>query len=394
MIRTLAILLVMCLTTAVLADDRLILRDGREIEGTIVKEDDRRIVIMTARGRKVYSKKHIREVLRAEQEESEAEPVEQFHALPPMARLLRNAHAESILGRHQPLIDRLSPLIEEDVTDAQQLEARWLMIEAYERLAEFDQAEKLLKQIKEQGEKANRIRAEAHLDIFEQNPGYKLERVNNKLARKFLPRKLYLKGKEPDALADGVLMRKALEEYADQILLNKKVSLQAFKESLDLEETLEALREMPTAGRVEKYLPHREHLQKVEKSIARAQAILPGYADSYELDLIRSEAEHLQQAIETLFNEVFADYPENASYAYDPENGKLTKEGREQWRENCEEFLEKVKPLIVAAEYVLTRTARFPRALDRVHTSLTNILNRLKRTREAINRKKDTRTYV
>ena len=396
MIRTLSILLAFCLATTVLAQDKVILRSGREIEGKILKEDQRKIVIMTAAGKKVYSLTRVREVIRAEREESGRGRVEEFFSLSPLARQLRNARAEYMLGRYRSVADRLTPVIEEESKDDPRTEARWLLIESHQRLAQFDQAEKLLRQIKKEGDRANRLRAQAHLDIFEQNPGYKLERVNNKLARKFLlprHRELYLKGKEPNALADKVLMRKALEEYANQIMDNEKVSLSAFEESLDMEDTLEALREMPTAGRLEKYLPYHEDLRRVEESLARAQAILPGYADGYILDLVRTEADHLYQAVEILFNEVFQNYPENESYQSEA-NGKLTKEGRERWRENCEEFLEQSKPLTLVADYLVKKVGRYPRKLRRLDKALGDILNRLQRTREAISRKKDTRIYV
>jgi hypothetical protein len=394
MTRILVIWAAICLCSTALAKDKLVLKDGRQIEGTILKEDHRKIIIMTPRGKKVYRRTRISEVVRGDEDESKGIVGEDYFALDPGARELRNARAEYVLGRYEAIVTRLTPLLDNDHTGLEQIEARWLIIDSHERLAQFDRAEKLLKEIKKEGDETNRIRAQAHLDLFEQNPGYKLERVNNKLARKFLPRELYLKGKQPDALADKELMREALEEYADQILSNEKVSVRALRESLDMEATLEALREMPRAGRLEKYLPYYEELRKVEESMLRAQAILPAYVDSYMLDLVRTEADHLFQAVESLFNEVFENYPENSSYAFDPANGKLTKAGREQWRENCEEFLEQSKPLTAVAEYLAKKVGRYPRKLRRLDRALDDILNRLQRTREAISRKKDTRIYV
>ncbi|MHC4090774.1 MAG: hypothetical protein ACYSVY_10950 [Planctomycetota bacterium] len=394
MTRILVIWAAICLCSTALAKDKLVLKDGRQIEGTILKEDHRKIIIMTPRGKKVYRRTRISEVVRGDEDESKGIVGEDYFALDPGARELRNARAEYVLGRYEAIVTRLTPLLDNDHTGLEQIEARWLIIDSHERLAQFDRAEKLLKEIKKEGDETNRLRAQAHLDLFEQNPGYKLERVNNKLARKFLPRELYLKGKQPDALADKELMREALEEYADQILSNEKVSVRALRESLDMEATLEALREMPRAGRLEKYLPYYEELRKVEESMLRAQAILPAYVDSYMLDLVRTEADHLFQAVESLFNEVFENYPENSSYAFDPANGKLTKAGREQWRENCEEFLEQSKPLTAVAEYLAKKVGRYPRKLRRLDRALDDILNRLQRTREAISRKKDTRIYV
>lgn len=394
MIRTLGLVLMLGFATTVLASDKLILRDGRQIEGTILHQDQDKVVIMTSAGKKSYLKTRILEIQRAGEEVSAAAQIQPFVSLAPMQQQLRNARAERILRRHRSIVDRLAPLIEEGDSTPEQMEARWMLIEAYERLAEFDHAQELLTRIGEKGDKASRLRAQAHLDIFDQNPGYKLERVNDKLARQFLERALYLKGKQPNALADEQLMREALEEYVDQILLNKRVSLHSFKEMLDSEDTLEALRQMPPGTtQVQKYLPYREHLTQVEESIGKAQAILPDYAYGYELDLLRTESEHLQQAIERLFEEVLEQHPERSSYAYDSESGKLTKEGREQWWENCETFLNDSKPLIAVGDYLLTRTARFPRELDRVTTSLSKIMNRLKRIREAITRKRE-RTHV
>jgi len=414
--------------------DKVILRDGQEIEGSILEQTEDRIVVMTSEGKRVYRMTRVREVIRedAAAGASAGAVGQDFEALSPLAQELANAQAEYVLGRYDAVVKRL-PAILADGADAPERgssgsdnssahatavpnphaslasglhsgqetgstglrrQAQWLLIESYERLAQFDKAEELLKQIQKNGDEPNRIRATAHLDLFEQNPGYKLERVNTTLSRKFLPRDLYLKGKERNALADGVLMRKALEEYADQILLNKKVSLKAFQEQLNLDETLQALRDMPSAGQVQKYLPYHEHLDEVEKSIAKADAVLPGYAAGYELDLIRSEAEHVRQAIEKLFAEVFEDYPENQAYEFDPLNGKLTKSGREAWRANCDEFLAKTKPVVAVGEYLLSRTARYPRQLERTNTGLRSIMDRLNRTREAITRKKDTRTDV
>ncbi|MCH7813414.1 MAG: hypothetical protein IID40_05270, partial [Planctomycetes bacterium] len=317
-----------------------------------------------------------------------------FLDLPAPDQQLRNARAEYILGRYDAVVQRLEPPVKRAPEDAASDEARWLLIEAYERLARFGDAETLLQAFKETGSESDRIRAQAHLDLFEQNPGYKLERVNNKLARKFLPREFYLQGKRKNALANKVLMRKALEQYVDQILENKKVSLGALKQRLDQEETVDILEQMPAAARVEKYLPYHGLLIEVEESLTRAAAVLPGYADGYVLDLVRTEADHLNNVVLLLFNRVLEDYPENASYAYDPANGKLTKQGREQWRENCAEYLARSKPLTLVGEYLIKKVSRHPRELRRLKQQIDETLNRLKRTREAISRKKDSRIYV
>ncbi|MHC4611728.1 MAG: hypothetical protein ACYS7M_15425, partial [Planctomycetota bacterium] len=199
MTRILVIWAAICLCSTALAKDKLVLKDGRQIEGTILKEDHRKIIIMTPRGKKVYRRTRISEVVRGDEDESKGIVGEDYFALDPGARELRNARAEYVLGRYEAIVTRLTPLLDNDHTGLEQIEARWLIIDSHERLAQFDRAEKLLKEIKKEGDETNRLRAQAHLDLFEQNPGYKLERVNNKLARKFLPRELYLKGKQPDA---------------------------------------------------------------------------------------------------------------------------------------------------------------------------------------------------
>ena len=151
---------------------------------------------------------------------------------------------------------------------------------------------------------------------------------------------------------------------------------------------------MPPAGGLEKHLPYGEMLREVAESLERAHAILPHYADGYMLDLVRTEAEHLSQAIDVVFRNLVGRYPESFSYAYDPLNGKLTKEGREQWRENCETFLTESKPLTLVVRYQLKKVAPYGRELRDLNRQLRDTLDRLEQMREAITRKKDSRIYV
>lgn len=391
-------LLLACLAwgwaVAALADDRVVLKNGRQYEGTIVKEDDKYVHLQTADRKRVFRKTEIREIVRDRSEQEQAALPQKFSELSPLGQQVRNARAECILGKYDAIVVRLEPLIAEGGESPEMSQARWLLIEAYERLGRFDDATRLLKETTVNAPQADRIRAQAHLDIFEQNEGYKLERINNNLARNFLPRELYLEGKSPGALADKEMMDRALREYVDQVLRNPKVSLPAFKESLVLDETVERIRSMPPAGGLEKHLPYGEMLGEVAESLERAHAILPHYADGYMLDLVRTEAEHLSGAIEIVFRDLVGRYPESFSYAYDPVSGKLTKEGRERWRENCETFLSESKPLTLVVRYQLKKVAPYGRELRDLNRQLGDTLDRLEQMREAITRKKDSRIYV
>ena len=393
-IQVLLVLLALGWAVEVLGADRIVLKDGKEYTGTILEEDSKYLHLQTEERKRVFRKTEILEIIRDSAEQAEAALPKEFTELTPLGQQVRNAQAEHVLGRCAEVPKRLEPLITADDYSSEMIEARWLLIEAYERLGRFDDASKLLGELHKRGPQPDRVRARAHLDIFEQNEGYKLERVNSKLAKKFLPRELYIKGKEPGALADKEMMDRALREYVDQILRNQKVSLQAFKDSLDSGETVAAIRSLPPAGRLEKHLPYAETLAEVTESLERAQAILPHYADGYMLDLVRTEAEHLTQAIDAVFRELVERYPESFPYAFDPANGKLTKEGREQWRENCETFLRESKPLALALSYQLKKVAAYPRELRSLNRQLRDTLERLEQMREAITRTKDSRIYV
>jgi hypothetical protein len=249
----------------------------------------------------------------------------------------------------------------------------------------------MLEEVEKIGRRQDKLRAQAHLDIFRQNDEYRLEKINDRLSKDFLPKEpqnLYLKGKERNALADRQLMELALIEYVEQILRDEKSGLDAFRRSLDVEQSVQSIREMPPAARLEKYLPYADKLKDVEKSIEKAGGILPTYTRGYDLDLVRTETQHLSEVMEVVFRDLVNNYPDNFDYAFDPQTGKLTKEGREQWRENCETFLDDSTPLEIMGEYMLKKLERYPRELRRLHRTVQASLKLLTEMREAINRKK------
>jgi hypothetical protein len=305
---------------------------------------------------------------------------------------IANAQAEYAMKRYDRIVPRLEPLLETEADEEQKSEIRWLIIEAHERLAEFEDAFELLEEIKAHGSRRDRIRATAHLDIFEQNPRGTLRRVGERVARKFLSHEQRIRGKKQNALADADMMKAALEEYCYQILTDEEVSMQALRESMQHPYTLAAIREMPSrSSKVASYLPFAEDLDKVEESLERVDAILPGYAQSYQIDLVRSEADHVYGVLVELFREVMDRYPD-----YEPpsdETGRLTKEGREEWRERCEEFAEAIRPLLVIAEYLEEKVSRYPNRLRELHLRYRNIVSQLREVRAATLRKKE-RTRV
>jgi hypothetical protein len=55
--------------------------------------------------------------------------------------------------------------------------------------------------------------------------------------------------------------------------------------------------------------------------------------------------------------------PENFDPPFDSRTGQLTRDGRRQWRELCEAFLERARPVTRLLEYMLDRVDHYPQAL-------------------------------
>jgi hypothetical protein len=367
-----AVMLSLTLLSAIpLRADTLVMKDGTIVEGKIVRKSKRFVRIDTQFGPKSVPRSDIERIIEESPEGSALQAMrteQDFGKLPDLAQTLKNAQALYDLGRFD---------------------------EIDERQAKWDEAEGLINKTLEDGGEADKIRAQAHLDIFKQNPGYNLRKINERLARDFLEQQLYLKAIHRNALQDPVLMHAALREMVLQILRDEKVSTYALKEQMVPEETYAAVAKViedKSKRPVVEALPYREELAKVERSLYRAKAILPEATRGFELDLVRTEASHLRDVIQPLLGELSEAYPGDGAASAD-EHGRITAEGREQWREQCDAFLAMSKPVADLIEYLLQRAGAFPEELKPFIKEWNDTLERVRQMQQNTQRNRE-RTRV
>jgi hypothetical protein len=377
--------------------DMILLKDGTVIEGDITRKSRRYVRIKTAFGEKSYRRSLIEKIIEESLEGSASlaiRRVEHFEKLPDLAKTLKNADALYKLGRFDEIPPLVEPLIGKG-TKLDDMRIRWLLIEHYERQAKWDEAEELLNKTLEDGREPDKIRAQVHLDIFEENPGYKLRKINGRNARDFLDRDMWKKGKRKNALQDPEMMQAALRETVLQILRDDKVSIFALKELMNTQETLAAIQEAldeEERVRLVDVLPYRREKAAVEKSLFRAGAIMPEATRGFELDLVRTEAQHLREVLTQLLNILSEAYPGDDNVATD-EHGRLTADGREAWRERCDEFLELSRPIKELIEYLLSRVRAFPKELTPFIKAWEDTLERVEQMQQNTVRNRD-RTHV
>ena len=131
----------------------------------------------------------------------------------------------------------------------------------------------------------------------------------------------------------------------------------------------------------------------VENSLYRVQAVLPGYADAYELNMVRTEAELMLEVIEQLFQRALAANPENTTPAFDQVTGRLTAAGREQWRQLCEDFRDQTDTTVQLTEYLLEKVRRYPADLRNLNVIYKERLDRLTQMRQLASKRKE-RSHV
>lgn len=381
---------------SVLQADTLVMKDGTIVEGKIVRKSRRYVRILTKFGEKSFKRNEIERIVEESLEGSALNATQQIHdfeKLPDIARVLKNAQALYDLGRFEEIPPLVEPLLGKG-SKLDDLRIRWLLIEHYERQAKWEDAERMLKEMLVDGREPDKIRAQVHLDIFKENPGYKLVEINGVSAREFLDRDMFLAGKNRNALQDPAMMQAAIREVLRQILRDEKVSVYALRDSLDENATLAAVNkaiEEKTKRPIIEVLPYRDELAKVENSIYRASAIMPEATHGFELDVVRTEARHLDNVLRALLATLSQAYPGDESVGAD-EFGRLTAEGRAQWRQRCDEFLDLSRPIEELIEYLLKRTRAYPEslkpfikewedALERVHQMQQNTVRNRDRTR-------------
>ena len=209
-----------------------------------------------------------------------------------------------------------------------------------------------------------RIRAQAHLDIIKANPNYDLRYVGQKHARSFIhDASVITLARHAGSLRDREIMRIALEEYCEQLLVEDDLSVKRFAEKLDVQVIYDTVKSTPGAGNIAKYLPYKDHLQRAEASLAKAQAILDDYGNAFEMDLVRTELHHLLPVMKELFRDAIELSPERLTPSFDRRTGELSKDGQTQWRKRCDEFLEAAIPFARLVDYMTDRVDHYPRAL-------------------------------
>ena len=373
--------------------ETIILKDGTFIEGKIKLQTSTTVRVETRLGMRTFSRKDIDQIVES-LDDSSSTAQKSFADLPPATKAVLNAHAEYDLGNHEKALARLEPFKEYSENKAVRIRVDWLIIEINERVGRWDVAKKLLKDKQDSGTAAEKTRAKAHLDIFEANPEYDLRFVGKKNARNFLfDEGLRNKAKEPGALRDHEIMRRALEEYCEQLLVEDKLSVKGVAEKLDIKKTLAAVKNASGTGDIGTQLPYVADLKKAESALSKAKAILGDYSSAFELDLVRIEFNHLIPVFNQLYSEAFSLTPETFQPPFDRATGLLTAEGRRLWQERCDRFVEAAKPLVRLTDYMVAKVERFPDTLRDLHKLASNLNERLKENVRAVKKARD-RTRV
>jgi len=371
----------------------VILKDGTFIEGSIKLTTKTNIRMDTRFGMRTFKVADIDRIVESINDSSSASQ-KTFADLPAATRAILNAQAEYDLGQYEKALSRIEPFKDKSENKAVRMGMDWLTIDIQERLGRWDEAKKMLKDKLESGTAAEKTRAKAHLDIFEVNPQYDLRYVGEKHARNFLfEEDLRNKAKEPGALRDAKIMRAALEEYCEQLLVENKQGVLAFAEKLDSKTTLEAIKKAPGSGDLSLHLPYNEQLNKAEAALMKSQAVLGDYSSAFELDLARTEIDHLFDVFFTLLGEAVRFSPEGFIPPSDRGSGNLTADGRRQWQQRCDQFLDAMKPVSRLLDYLDARTELYPEALRDFRKLIVEVNARIKENIRAVKQARD-RTRV
>jgi hypothetical protein len=375
------------------AAETVILKNGAFVEGEVTVQTSTTVRVKTRFGERSFSRKEIEQIIESV-DHADPEAVNKFAELPPAHKAVLNAQADYDLGRYERALSRLEPLRDYQENKAIRMKVDWLIIEINERLARWDVVKKMLEDKKEHGAPPEKIRAKAHLDIFEVNPEYDLRFVGKKNAKNFIrDEETHNRAKEPQSLKDATIMRLALEEYCEQLLVEDKQSVKAFGAKLKLDATYEAIKKASGSGDFSSILPYFKDLKVAEETLFKAQAVLGDYGSAFELDLLRTELNHLIMILERMAADLVRASPETVNPGFDPRSGQLSPEGRRQWQQKCDEFLNAAKPLTRLVEYMLKRTERYPQELRDLHELLTDATERLAQTVKSVKKARD-RTHV
>lgn len=388
-----AVWTVLLLAVGAARADTVVLKDGNFVEGKITLQTSRAIHVKTRFGTRIFQRKDIEEIIEIRDGAESARGMK-FSELPAALRAVLNAEAEYKLGHYEAALTRLESYRDESVRVSTRRRMDWLIIESYERLGRWDEARKLLEAKKKDGMPPDRIRAETHLGILDANKDYDLRYVGETHARNFiLDEDLRNRAKEPGALKDETIMRLALEQACEQLLVQDKLSVKSFAAKLDQQETYEACRKLPPRGYVGKHLPYMDDLKQAEATLAKARAILGDYGSAFEVDLAQAEMTHLNAVGERLLNELLQASPENFPVDFNARSGLLTPQGRVDWRRRCDEFLELAQPVARLLKYMIERVDYFPNAMRELRKLLGVLEERIDSAIKSV-KKARSRTHV
>ncbi len=373
--------------------ETVILKNGAFVEGEVTLQTSTTVRIKTRFGERSFSKKEIEQIIESV-DHADPGAVNKFAELPPAHKAVLNAQADYDLGNYERAMSRLEPLRDYQENKAIRMKVDWLILEINERLGRWDVAKKMLEEKKERGTPPERTRAQAHFDILEVNPDYDLRFVGKKHARNFIfDEETRSRAREPQALRDARIMRLALEEYCEQLLVEDKMSVKAFADKLKVDVTLEAIKKGAGSGDLSPTLPYLSDLKVAEGSLMKAQAILGDYGSAFELDLLRAELNHLIVILIRQLEELVRVSPETFTPAFDPRSGALTPDGRRQWQQRCDEYLSAAKPLGRIHDYMLKRMERYPQELRLLREIVADLDDRLEQSIKAIKKARD-RSHV
>ena len=387
-----ALALLMSLTTGAAWAETVILKDGTFVEGRITLKTSRSIRIETRFGTRTFALREVDQIIE-DLEASGLDASTGFEELPAPLKAVLNAQADYKLKNYQRALTRLEPFRNES-NKAIRIQMDWLVIEIFERLGRWEAVHRLLKEKQERGTPRERIRAKAHLDLFKANPEYDLRYVGEKHARNFIRNdRVMLQVRERGSLQNVEVMRLALEEYCEQLLVKDELSVKAFTDRLDVDKTYAIIKELPAGARLADRLGYMEDLKKAEASVYKAQSILGDYGVAFEADLARAELAHLLSVLERVETEILELSPESFTPASEARTGRLTPQGRKAWRERCNEFLAAVRPFMALIDYMKDKAQRHPRRLLEVYKLLMDNHERYDQMIKAVKRARN-RTHV
>lgn len=362
MVRQILLLLIGLACASAAQAATLVLKDGTFVDGTILVQTQRTVRLKTKFGVRSYNRREIEEIIESV-DYADADSVNRFDQLPEALKAVLNGRADYDLGRYDRVLERLAPFRDDQEDGALRVSMDWLAIETQERLGNWEKAKKLLEEKKKNGGPKEKLRAKAHLDIFEWNPDYDLRYIFETHARNFLvaaKKELRDRGREPNSLRHRDIMEAALKQYCEQLLRRDGFSVPALEEAMNPRRTFEALENIVPRGDLEKHLPYADLLKRAEASVSKAQTVFPAYADIYEIQLFRVEISHLLDVWDPLSQRAMEVMPVGAAPASDPQTGRLTRAGREELIAACDDFIVRAGRVVAVLEYIQEKVQRYP----------------------------------